>query len=89
DLKNVGIEVKIENQDFAVIFGTWADKSPRMLGDYDLLIYDSGLFAEPGADIERNFASYMIPSETNQGGTNIYRWNRQDVDAWIKAANST
>ncbi|MER3436678.1 MAG: hypothetical protein C4346_03135 [Chloroflexota bacterium] len=89
DLKNVGIEVKIENQDFAVIFGTWADKSPRMLGDYDLLIYDSGFFAEPGADIERNFASYMIPSETNQGGTNIYRWNRQDVDAWIKAANST
>jgi peptide/nickel transport system substrate-binding protein len=89
DLKNVGIEVKIENQDFAVIFGTWADKSPRMLGDYDLLIYDAGLFAEPGADIEQDFASYMIPSETNQGGTNIYRWNRQDVDAWIKAANST
>ncbi len=89
DLKNVGIEVKIANQDFAVIFGTWADKSPRMLGDYDLLIYDAGLFAEPGADIEQDFASYMIPSETNQGGTNIYRWNRQDVDAWIKAANST
>jgi peptide/nickel transport system substrate-binding protein len=89
DLKNVGIEVKIENQDFAVIFGTWADKSPRMLGDYDLLIYDAGLFAEPGADIEQDFASSMIPSETNQGGTNIYRWNRQDVDAWIKAANST
>ncbi|HKG26402.1 MAG TPA: peptide ABC transporter substrate-binding protein [Thermomicrobiales bacterium] len=89
DLKAIGVEVKIENQDFAVIFGTWADKSPRMLGDYDLLIYDAGLPAEPGADIAQDFAPDMVPSATNQGGTNIYRWVRDDVGQWIKAANGS
>ena len=42
DLKNVGIEIRIENQEFAVIFGTWDDNSPRKLGDYDIMIYDAG-----------------------------------------------
>ena len=51
DLANVGMEVSIENQEFAVIFGTFEDGAPMMLGDHDILIYDSGLFAEPGNDI--------------------------------------
>lgn len=89
DLKNVGIEVNIENQDFAVIFGTYQDQSPRMIGDYDLLIYDAGLFAEPGADIAQDFGPDQVPTEENPGGGNIYRWVREDVGAWIKAANST
>ena len=89
DLKKIGVETKIENQDFAVIFGTWADKSPRMLGDYDLLIYDAGYFAEPGADIAQDFAPDQVPSADNQGGGNIYRWVRDDVGQWLKAANGT
>lgn len=89
DLKAAGIEIKIENQDFAVIFGTWADKSPRMVGDYDMLIYDSGMEAEPGADIAQNYAPWSVPSATNQSGNNYYRWVRDDVGGWIKAANSS
>ncbi len=89
DLKAIGVEVKIENQDFAVIFGTWTDNSPRMLGDYDLLLYDAGLFAEPGASIAQDFAPDMIPSADNQGGGNIYRWVRDDVGQWIKTANGS
>ena len=89
DLKELGVEVKIENQEFAVIFGTWDDKSPRLLGDYDLLLYDSGLFAEPGADIAKIYGPDQVPSAEQPGGDNIYRWVRQDVGEWIRAANGT
>jgi peptide/nickel transport system substrate-binding protein len=89
DLKAVGIDAKIENQEFAVIFGTWEDNSPRKLGDYDLLIYDAGLFAEPGADIANRYAPDQVPSAETPGGENFLRWVREDVGEWIKAANST
>jgi len=89
DLAAIGIEIAIENQDFAVIFGTWADSSPRLLGDYDLLLYDAGYFAEPGAEIERDFAPDQLPSADNPGGGNFYRWVRDDVGEWLTAANQS
>ena len=89
DLKAVGIDAKIENQEFAVIFGTWDDQSPRKLGDYDILIYDAGLFAEPGADIDNRYSPDQVPSAETPGGENFYRWVRDDVGEWIAAANSS
>lgn len=89
DLKNVGVEARIENQEFAVIFGTWDDGSPRKLGDYDILFYDSGFFAEPGAELDEVYAPDQVPSAENPGGLNIYRWVRDDVGQWMDAANST
>jgi peptide/nickel transport system substrate-binding protein len=89
DLKNVGVETRIENQEFAVIFGTWDDGSPRLLGDFDLLLYDSGFFAEPGAELVELLAPDQVPSAETPGGRNIYRWVREDVGEWLQAANST
>ncbi len=89
DLKAVGIDAKIENQEFAVIFGTWDDNSPRKTGDYDILLYDAGLFAEPGPDIYNRYAPDQVPSAEVPGGENFYRWVRQDVGEWIAAANAT
>ena len=89
DLKAVGIDTKLENQEFAVIFGTWDDGSPRLLGDYDLLVYDSGWFAEPGRDIVQDFGPDQVPSAATPGGRNILRWVRDDVGQWLSAANST
>lgn len=89
DLKAVGIDAKIENQEFAVIFGTWEDNSPRKHGDYDIAIYDAGLFAEPGADIYNRYAPDQVPSAETPGGENFYRWVREDVGEWIAAANSS
>jgi peptide/nickel transport system substrate-binding protein len=89
DLAAIGIEVAIENQDFAVIFGTWADQSPRLLGDYDLLLYDDGYFIEPGAEIARAFGPDQVPSDENPGGENFQRWVRDDVGEWLTAANLT
>jgi peptide/nickel transport system substrate-binding protein len=89
DLKAVGIDAKIENQEFAVIFGTWADSSPRKTGDYDILIYDGGLFAEPGADIYQRYAPDQVPSAEVPGGENFLRWVRDDVGEWIAAGNAS
>ncbi len=89
DLANVGIEVSIENQEFAVIFGTWADNSPRLLGDYDILIYDGGWFAEPGKDITNAYHPNNVPSADLPGGDNFLRWVREDVGEWLDAGNSS
>lgn len=89
DLKNIGMDVRIENQEFAVIFGTWDDSSPRMLGDYDMLIYDAGLFAEPGAVVSNRYSPEQVPSADNPGGENFHRWVREDVGEWITTANSS
>jgi peptide/nickel transport system substrate-binding protein len=89
DLKAVGIDTKLENQEFAVIFGTWDDGSPRLLGDYDLLVYDSGWFAEPGKDIVQDYHPAEVPSADRPGGRNVVRWVRDDVGQWLDAANST
>ena len=89
DLKHAGIELKIENQEFAVIFGTWEDKSPRKTGDYDILIYDAGLQAEPGDVIANRYSPDQVPSAAVPGGENFMRWVRNDVGEWIVAANSS
>lgn len=89
DLKQLGVEAKIENQEFAVIFGTWDDQSPRLLGNYDLLIYDSGLFAEPGEEIAREWGPDQVPSADNPAGDNFYRWVRPEAAEWLKAANGS
>ena len=71
------------------LFGAWADGSPRLLGDFDILVYDAGWFAEPGKDIGLDHHPDQVPSEENPGGQNISRWVREDVGEWIDAANSS
>ena len=47
NLKAVGVEARIQNYDFSIIFGTFEDNSPRAVGDYDMLIFDRGFTTEP------------------------------------------
>lgn len=89
DLAAVGIEMSIENQDFAVIFGTWADEAPRMTGDYDAMFYDTGFFIEPHQTIRRGYHPNSVPAADNPSGANYWRWVREDVGEWIDAAGST
>mgnify|MGYP003382148637 CR=1 FL=1 len=89
DLAAIGIDMSIENQDFAVIFGTWGDKAPRMTGDYDAMFYDTGFFIEPHQTIARQFHPDSVPSADNPSGANYWRWVREDVGEWIDAAGST
>jgi peptide/nickel transport system substrate-binding protein len=89
NLKAVGIEARIQNYDFSIIFGSYADGSPRKLGDFDMLIFDRGLQIEPHAYVEKNWSSKNIPSPQNPDGSNVYRWINPEADAAIEEAGST
>ena len=88
-LRAVGIEVMIKNDDRAIIFGSYADGAPRMTGDFDMLLYDSNLPIDPQATIAHTFHSSAIPSAENMTGGNIFRWVNPTADAAIEAAGST
>jgi peptide/nickel transport system substrate-binding protein len=89
NLKAVGIEAKIQNYDFSIIFGSFADGSPRMIGDYDMLIFDRGYYLEPQGDVQSSYMSTNIPSAENPDGGNYFRWQNSDADAAIQAAGGT
>jgi peptide/nickel transport system substrate-binding protein len=88
NLRAVGIEARIQNYDFSIIFGTYEDNSPRMTGDYDMLIFDRGFTTEPQGYVAEAFTSTNIPSAENPTGGNYFRWVNTDVDAALDVAGS-
>jgi peptide/nickel transport system substrate-binding protein len=89
NLKSVGVEAKIQNYDFSIIFGSFADGSPRMTGDYDMLIFDRGYYLEPQGDIQSSYLSTNIPSGENPDGGNYFRWQNPKADEAVQKAGST
>jgi len=89
NLADVGIEARIQNYDFSIIFGSYADGSPRKIGDFDMLIYDRGFGIEPQVEVYNLWHSSEIPSADNPDGANFFRWINPDADAAIEAAGST
>lgn len=88
NLKAVGIEARIQNYDFSIIFGTFEDNSPRMVGDYDMLIFDRGFTTEPQGYNFDAYHSSRIPSAENTAGGNYFRWANPKVDAALETAGS-
>jgi len=88
NLKAVGVEARIQNYDFSIIFGTYEDKSPRMIGDYDMLIFDRGFGIDPQEYISNGYRSDNIPSAANPTGVNYFRWINPKVDELLKVAGS-
>jgi peptide/nickel transport system substrate-binding protein len=86
NLKAVGIEARIQNYDFSIIFGTFEDNSPRAVGDYDMLIFDRGFTTEPQGYNYDAYHSSRIPSAENPTGGNYFRWINPEVDAAIEEA---
>ncbi|MCI0554601.1 MAG: peptide ABC transporter substrate-binding protein [Anaerolineae bacterium] len=89
NLKAVGIEANIQNYDFSIIFGSFSDGSPRMTGDYDMLIFDRGYYLEPQGDVQSSYLSTNIPSADNPDGGNYFRWINPKADEAIAAAGGT
>jgi peptide/nickel transport system substrate-binding protein len=87
--KAAGIEVQIQNDDFSIIFGSFADGAPRKTGNFDMIIYDSKLDLEPQATVASLYLSTEIPSAENPAGANYMRWVNPEADAYIEAAGST
>jgi len=89
NLKAVGIEARIQNYDFSIIFGTFEDNSPRAVGDYDMLIFDRGFTTEPqGYNFDAYHSSRITTAENPTGG-NYFRWVNTDVDAALETAGSS
>jgi peptide/nickel transport system substrate-binding protein len=89
NLKQAGIEARIQNYDFSIIFGTYEDNSPRMVGDYDMLIFDRGFTTEPQGYVFDAYHSSRIPTDENPTGGNYFRWINPDVDAALEVAGSS
>ena len=89
NLKKAGIEARIQNYDFSIIFGTYEDNSPRMIGDYDMLIFDRGFTTEPQGYVFDAYHSSRIPSDADPTGGNYLRWVNPEVDAALEVAGSS
>lgn len=88
--KAVGIEAYIENVPSSVLFGTWESRGVARRGKFDLLIYSTGPYVDPQAQVEGYFASWNIPQSANRGtGYNYARWINSAADALIRTASST
>ena len=89
NLKAVGIEARIQNYDFSIIFGTYEDNSPRAVGDFDMLIFDRGFTTEPqGYNFDAYHSSRITTAENPTGG-NYFRWENPAVDAALETAGSS
>jgi len=88
-MKAIGIEMYIQNEDFSVIFGSWSDRAPRKTGDFDIQIYDGLVEAEPQDTVISQWRSDQIPSAENPEGRNYFRWVSQEADEAISRAGST
>ena len=89
NLKAVGIEARIQNYDFSIIFGTFEDNSPRAVGDYDMLIFDRGFTTEPQGYNFDAYHSTRIPTAENPTGGNYFRWINAEVDSALDTAGSS
>jgi peptide/nickel transport system substrate-binding protein len=89
EMKEIGIEMYIQNEDFAVIFGGWSDGAPRKLGDFDIMIYDRGFYADPLDYVYSSYHSTEIPNAENPAGSNWYRWQNPIADEALEIAGST
>ena len=89
NLKAIGVEARIQNYDFSIIFGTFEDNSPRMIGDYDMLIFDRGFTTEPQGYNFDAYHSSRIPTAENPTGGNYFRWSNPQVDAALETAGSS
>lgn len=88
NLKAVGIEARIQNYDFSIIFGSYEDQSPRKIGDYDMLIFDRGFTIEPQDYVSNGYKSTNIPSPDLPTGGNYFRWVNPTVDAALEEAGT-
>jgi peptide/nickel transport system substrate-binding protein len=87
--RQVGIEATIQNDDFSIIFGSYADGAPRKTGNFDILVYDASLTIEPHATVANSFHSSTIPTAENPAGANYMRWVNPAADAAIETAGGT
>jgi peptide/nickel transport system substrate-binding protein len=88
-MKEIGVEVFIENVPSSELFASYASGAFRRHGQFDIIEFSTGYPIDPQRFLEDLFATSGIPSEENGGGGyNFYRWVSDDVDALLADAGS-
>lgn len=88
NMKDIGIELKIQNVPSNTIFGTFKEGGIFARGKFDLLMSRAGYAIDP-ADWAGEFVSGDIPSEAQPGGRNRVRYRSPEFDAVVREASST
>lgn len=88
--RDLGVEVNVRTVEQSVLFGGWSDRAARKIGDYDILVYDTGTGINPQLHVFDLLHSSRIPREENDGaGGNYARWSNATADALLEAAGTS
>ncbi len=87
-LKQIGIELYIENSPSDVLFGTWASGAVRRHGQFDIIQFSPNPdIADPHSHMYQYYDSAQMPTAANKGaGANYSRWVNKDADKAIEQA---
>ncbi|MDI3341532.1 MAG: peptide ABC transporter substrate-binding protein [Sphaerobacter sp.] len=88
NMKDIGIELRIENVPSNTIFGSWQEGGLLARGNYDIVMSRDGYEVDP-ADWAAIFTADSIPSEANPGGFTYSHWRNAEFDAAIEEAGAT
>jgi peptide/nickel transport system substrate-binding protein len=88
NLKDVGIEVRIDNKTDAQLFGLWADNGMFARGNFDLGMSRYGGHLNPSNSLVRHTTG-NIPSDQNPGTRTFAHWSNPAFDAAYAEADST
>lgn len=86
-LKDVGVEMVIENRRTAELFGTWDQNGVWSHGDYEMGGWSHGLRA-PDPEISNRFLCNEIATPDNPGGAQWHRYCNPAVDELLIAAQT-
>jgi len=87
--KAVGIELTINNQPAAVVFGNWAENGSLQRGNFDIVMDTWGADLDPAGFLNLVFHSSSIPQDPGGQGWNFYRLKDETLDAAIEAGSAT
>ncbi len=85
DLRNVGIEMKIQNYEPAKLFASFSEGGVMSRRQFDVAGYTTGIGLDP--DFSSYYASNEIPTKAKPGGSNYGGYSNPEVDKlWAQQA---
>jgi peptide/nickel transport system substrate-binding protein len=88
-MKEIGVDMYVQNFEATVLYGTYGEGSPARRGEFDVLYWDYELGIDPHSKAEEFYATWRIPTEEAPGGFNCTRITDPEIDEWLKTAGST
>lgn len=87
NMRDIGIELRIENVPSNTIFGSWEEGGIYARGEYDILMSRDGHYIDP-IEWAAGFTTAQIPTAETPGGNNL-RYSNPEFDALIQRAGET